>query len=312
MGVNVRIIAVNDSKDVLRAKDLGLNGEDKLIQLLGRGYIAALATGISASTAEYIAFQDSDDFSDSQRLQRQLAHLQANSLDLVTAQLVRTTEEGNVWPAISPFGKLASSLTSTERLIFGPHGADSSILAKAAFVKATWPFHSQFSPTFADYGWLLHVAPKIKIGYSAESIYYYRSHADQMSRRAHDMSDWHLMSDLWIENLKNLSSNLTPKEISLLEKVKLQPKISLAISFPSSLTKLSNSEIGLMIRLITLIRKIVDKSEPRENKMIHETLKRRAFLATRGKKIQYWAAGSRLTFCVASRFLTGIKPRIGK
>ena len=311
-GVNVRIIAVNDSGVVLQKNDIGLRSQDVLVKSAGKGYIDALATGVTTSTATYIAFQDSDDFSDSCRFKYQLEDLLANSCDLVTGRLVRTNIAGQITPVASPFGTLSKLLNPSERLIFGPHGADSSIFAKADILKSTWSTHAKFSPSFADYGWLLTVSPQLKLGYSPNAIYYYRAHNSQMSRNANDMSEWASIAGLWAANIAHFNLALSSKEDKLLNEIRSNPNISLAIAFPASLVKLTRKEKQTFHKTIILIQKITQKNSSRDNILIREALFRRGFIASRGLQIRYWGAGIRMLTTIVARYFYGIKPRIGK
>jgi glycosyltransferase involved in cell wall biosynthesis len=311
-GVSVRIIAVNDSGIILQKNEIGLRTQDVLVKSAGKGYIDALATGVATSTANYIAFQDSDDFSDSYRLKFQLDNLVANSFDFVTGQLVRTNAAGQISHLASPFGLLPKLLTPSERLIFGPYGADSSILARANILKSTWSTHGQFSPSFADYGWLLSVSPQIKLGYSPNAIYYYRAHRSQMSRNANDMSEWAKVARLWAENIAQFNSVFTSEEGKLLSEIKSNPKISLAIAFPGSLVKLTREEKRALHKTFNLIQKITQRNSGKDHILIREALFRRGFIASRGLEIRYWGAGIRMIKTILFRYFQGIKPRIGK
>ena len=311
-GVNVRIIAVNDSGVFLQRDKIGLRSQDVLLKSLGKGYIDALATGVKASTSEYIAFQDSDDFSDSFRLKYQLEDLLSNSYDLVAGRLVRTNMSGQISPVASPFGTLSGLLTPSERLVFGPNGADSSILARAEILKSTWSVHAQFSPSFADYGWLLSVSGRLKLGYSPNAIYYYRAHNAQMSQKAKDMTAWTNVAALWTENVARFDLKLSLNEKELLNQIKSIPNVGLAIAFPASLVKLSKNEKQILRKTITLIQKITKKDSKLDNFLIKDALYRRGFVATRGLQFGYWGAGIRMIVSVIARICYGILPRIGK
>jgi len=230
----------------------------------------------------------------------------------VTGRLVRTNMAGQIATVTSPFGNLSKLLTPRERLIFGPHGADSSILVKANILKSTWSAHAHFSPSFADYGWLLSLGPSLSLGHSPNAIYYYRAHNSQMSRKAKDMSEWADVAGLWVENISQLKWALNTEEKNLLIEMRSNPNISLAIAFPASLVRLTKKEKQKFYKIIILIQKMTQKECRHENILIQEALFRRGFIVSRGGKIRYWGAGMRMLITIAAGYFYGIKPRIGK
>jgi glycosyltransferase involved in cell wall biosynthesis len=72
-GVRVRVIAINDSGQSVDRAALGLRGTDILTKSKSKGYLGALSTGFEACQSEYIAFLDSDDLQDSDRLFEQIS-----------------------------------------------------------------------------------------------------------------------------------------------------------------------------------------------------------------------------------------------
>jgi|GEM_PF-3269039 len=311
-GVVPRIIAINDSGIDILKKDLGMSYDDLLIRCIGKGYLSALKTGITNSTARFIAFQDSDDISDPWRLSLQIAVLETTDCDLVSGELVRINSFGKKVQASSPFGSLPNDMKPEERLIFGPHGADSTIVGYARIIKDYWDSHSTFTPTYADYGWLLSVPEAVKMAHCKNAIYYYRSHSDQMSKNATDLLQWEKISKLWLRNLNQISIDRKGEEFPSTKKLAESPSVSLALAFPASRIELDRQERLLLNQTIDQILKLFEYENERFWEDVRETLFRRGFIATRGLKARYWMSGIRMAISLIRRYSHGIKPRNGK
>ena len=76
-GVHLRVIAINDSGQEVEKARLGLRAEDLLVKSIFKGYLGALSTGFANCDADFIAFLDSDDLQDVNKL------LRDHSLNLV-------------------------------------------------------------------------------------------------------------------------------------------------------------------------------------------------------------------------------------
>jgi len=308
IGVQPRIIAVNDTGLDASPAEIGIDEKDLLVRCQGKGYVDAMATGVGLARANFIAFQDSDDFSDPHRLSIQLGLLIDNDLDLVAGRLIRTDPLGIPKMALSPFGSIPNSLTQSEKLIFGPHGADSSLVGRVEIFRRYWGAHSSFSPSFADYGWLLYVLPKISSGYANDALYFYRSHDSQMSRNAKDMDQWDRVSRIWVENLLQVSEKRQISGIDL-QDLDENPRVCLSIAFPSALPRLSRQEKSLLYRSIALILLMFTDESQMIRKQIQECLYRRGFVASRGCNCRYWSAGFRMLLDLITRYSQGLRPR---
>ena len=311
-GVKVRVIAVNDTGSSVSKNSIGLDISDVLISSFGKGYVDALATGVSQIESTFVGFQDSDDFSDSWRFFNQVKYLQERDFDLVTCQLIKTNLYGKKLTNRSILGHIPESLSTQQKLIFGPHGADSSIVVKSSVVNNTWHIHKRFSPIFADYGWMLAISSQIKIGHCHNAKYFYRLHKFQMSRRLKDPHEWNQLSKLWVTNfiatLGIRNSNLA----AMVQATYKHEKVSLAIAFPSVLPFLTGEDRSLFINILSEMRRCFEFKNVAEKKTFDNLLSKRGFLATRGTHIMYWPQALSIFYESFISLYSGIQPRVNR
>ena len=307
--VKVRVIAVNDTGQYVTKEGIGLEAIDILVINLGKGYLDAMATGVSQIESKFVGFQDSDDFTDPFRFFNQLKLLEDTNADLVTGHLVKVNSFGKSIKNKPIFGRLPDELTPKQKLIFGPHGADSTLVAKSILVKETWHIHKKFSQNFADYGWLLTVLPNLKIAHCTSGIYYYRSHSSQMSREPNEKHDWSSLSKLWIQNFIDAMKELSFDANDLAQNFEKHNKISLAIAFPSTLPDLNKNEFTILVETISQLRRKFHFKNDKDKKALQILLLRRGFFATRGKKIVYLSQMAPIIYEVILSFLKGVRPR---
>ncbi len=307
--VIVRVIAVNDTGQNITKKDIQLEAEDTLITNFGRGYLDAMATGISQIKSEFVGFQDSDDFTDPYRFFNQLKYLQDHNLDLVTGQIIKVDSIGRSTKNKSIFGVLPSSLTPKQRLIFGSYGADSTIVAKSILVKTTWYIHKSFPQNLADYGWLLTILPNINIGHCREGVYYYRSHGTQMSRKTSGEQSWNKLRQLWIQNFISTLKDINYDATEIAKTLENYSKVSLAIAFPSTLPVLDKCERSILGNVITLLTKNLNFEGSEDNEALRILLFRRGFFATRGRSMSYLSQVFPIFHDFVLLFLKRIHPR---
>lgn len=306
-GVNIRVIAINDTGIITNKSFLGLSRIDVLIQNHGKGYLDALKTGVDAASSDFLGFLDSDDLTDPTRFKRQIDFLKSSNMDFVTGKLVRMNENGQLSNRKSILGAIPENLSIREKLIFGPHGADSAIVGKTSKFKETWGVHSTFSSSFADYGWLLSVLSEYSIGHCPTAVYYYRSHAFQMSRRSSDMNNWNKIVPIWENNLNEVLGI----PMRSLNSITSNSCISLAIAFPAAMRFVKPHQFKYLLRLSDSI--LDHFTEINFNRsQIKESLNRRLFLATRGYNPRYWLAGFNILNNILKNYFLGIKPRIGR
>lgn len=280
-GVQVRIIAINDSGIVFSKNDLGLHETDILALSQEKGYKSAMATGMALTESEYISFLDSDDLLHPDKLQIQLKSLTHSGADLATGKIVRFDSSiENTFDSPLATG-LISRLNQHEKLIFGAYGADSSIMMRSSTLKESWNIHATFPARLSDYGWLLSVLPSKRAIHCEESIYFYRTHPGQMSRIGNLNSEWLGVHQLWLANLR-ISLN-----IDSLIPLMVNPATMQAIAFPSSLPRLSRQERGCLKSTLFLLREVLQKKYPQEITEISELVGVRLAIAYRGLNPRY-------------------------
>ena len=260
LDVSTRIIAVNDSGLSLAKESLQLRSGDILILSEESGYLGAMASGVKASTSSYVAFLDSDDLIHPLKLSEQYKDMSDNNRDLVSCKIVKFSDSHLNFLDFHLLGSIPIGLSQQEKLIFGAHGADSSILVKGSILRSTWPSHARFPSHLADYAWLLTNLPGLNVGHIAEPRYYYRSHALQMSRTPNLNKDWGEVHELWIQNLVLSFPILSSLRYEITE------AISRSIAFPFSFPKLKFSERLLAVRILKIISDDLLKHYPNTNR----------------------------------------------
>ncbi len=308
-GVDVRVIAVNDTGLEIAIGEIGLESTDILVKSRGRGYLDAMSTGVSCADSEFLAFQDSDDFTDDLRLRNQILLLKNRDLDLVTGRLIQTNKSGKTASNLVVTGKVPLNLSPQKKLIFGPIGADSSMVGKTSALQSYWNLHGHFSPSFSDYGLLLTLSKFLKIDFCAEALYYYRSHELQMSRSATDLDGWEGVFLLWLQNFCDVYDSLLENRLEFFSSFKSHPKVGLCFAFPSSLPRLDSSDRRF---LKYVIKYILSKESCQDKTMrddFSEMMLRRGFIGTRGTDLKFWPAGIRMLITILVRYFKGLKPR---
>ena len=308
-GVSVKVIAVNDTGSKTTLKQIGLEDSDILINSIGRGYVAALSTGIGCCESEFFAFQDSDDFSDEFRLLNQISLLRAQNLDIVSGELIKTDSFGNTFEDRAITGKIPKKLTPKEKLIFGPHGADSTIVGRNSVFKNTWNVHQNFTSSFADYGWLLSVINSVTIGHCEAAKYFYRAHSMQMSRSAIDLNGWEAVFPYWLKNFFEIFGITEDIDSHVFSTFMSHPNVGLCLAFPSSLPKLNSCDREYLKMIIDYILDSKNFNDFSDQEDLKEILFRRGFVGTRGAVIKYWFAGLKMIFSITLQYIRGIKPR---
>jgi glycosyltransferase involved in cell wall biosynthesis len=254
--VSTRIIAVNDSGLSLSKEFLRLRSGDIILDSEDSGYLGAMASGVKASTSSYVAFLDSDDLIHPMKLSEQYKEMQDNHRDLVSCKIVKFSDSHLNFLDFHLLGPLPECLSQQEKLIFGAHGADSSILVNGSILRSTWVSHAHFPPHLADYGWLLLNLPGLNVAHIAEPRYFYRSHAKQMSRTPDLSKEWSEIHDLWLHNLILSFPVLASFTQDITE------SMSRSIAFPFSFPKLSIRERILTLKILVVIKDELIRRHP--------------------------------------------------
>ena len=238
VGIEVRIICVNDSGIPVTREELSLRKNDLLVSTSGKvGYTGAISVGVEESTAPFVGFLDSDDLTSSDRFAKQVHRLMSDNLDISSCRIIKITEKGREIKEILSFPKPPQFLGTELSILFGAYGSDSTLVCSGDFLRATWGSHKTFPPHLADYGWMMKECIGMRINFEATANYYYRMHPLQMSRKVNLQSDWVKIYPQWLKLLRSLSG-LIPKTSQLA----ISSNVALLIAFPSSLISLTKSE----------------------------------------------------------------------
>jgi glycosyltransferase involved in cell wall biosynthesis len=221
-----------------------------------------MASGVNASTSPYVAFLDSDDLIHPMKLSEQYKEMRDNNRDLVSCKIVKFSDNHLNFLDFHLLGPLPECLSQQEKLIFGAHGADSSILVNGSILRSTWVSHAHFPPHLADYGWLLLNLPDLNVAHIGEPRYFYRSHAKQMSRTPNLSKEWSEIHDLWLHNLVLTFPVLASLSHGITE------GMTRSIAFPFSFPKLTFKERILTLKILRVIRDELIKRRPSNKRNI--------------------------------------------
>lgn len=275
VGVNLKLILVNDTGTKIDRDSLGLTSTDLLLDSYGTGYINALKTGILKSSAPFVAFLDSDDLISHDRLRLQIDCLQSENADFVSCELVKLGFSGPLNHRGKILGELPRAKDRRLLLLLGAHGADSTLLTSGESLRTTWKMHSLYDSTVADFGWLLQALQKnYKIVHEPKAKYFYRSHPLQLSRNSHVSSAWEAVWPVW-EMFRSEQLTYLKKFNSL----ELSVNVALALVFPSALVDLNIIEIRQLRKAIEYLLDDLNNSHELDLQHWKRTLWRRYILA---------------------------------
>ena len=307
-GVSTRLILVNDTGLPISRSHFPMRSHDVLVLTETRGYSSALTRGILEVSSKSVAFLDSDDTIHPKKLSIQFRKLVEENLDLVSSTLVKVDNFGNPFPRRTLLGEVPrENLNPFDLLLLGAHGADSSMLIKSDLLKASWSVHSKFPSVYADYGWFWTLPGDVKTGHSPEAIYYYRAHSAQMSRNPEMLESWNKVSS-------TVTSNLGKTSLSIQKSFQgvINPKILLALAFPSSLVSLTRTE---RVQFVALARRLMSEfptDSKHSKRFLRRTLARRALIASRFMEVSLYSYLPGFIIDVLIHGLSSYKPRVGK
>jgi glycosyltransferase involved in cell wall biosynthesis len=236
-GVAVRVIAINDSQFEITKDALGLRSFDLLIKSDFKGNLGAIAAGLNHCESEFVAFLDSDDLQDDTRLRKQIELMLRTGADISTCNLQRfsgpsTTREIKSISGVAPYFNLPEV-----KLIFGAHGADSSLVLRLETALKYRKIRSELSPQLSDYPWLmLMILGGAKYAHMKSKSYFYRAHPLQISRHSNLQDIWPEIFPIWY--------NFINAHLDIEENI--SPNFGLLIAFPSSLVKVPKLELNKM------------------------------------------------------------------
>lgn len=307
--VEVRIVAVNDvnPRRQIEKAQLGLRETDILVQCDGTGYTDAMATGVRATTSQFVGFQDSDDLTNADRFYTQLTALRNSQADLVTCAITKfviSPEQGN---SHSLLGYIPGSLSPKIRLLFGAHGADSTMLCDGNILRRIWNSHGQFASSIADYAWLLGNAPALKLHHVDKPLYYYRIHPGQLSSSRGLQESWQEVFPIWLRFVHSMS-DLLPN----FSRIHHSATSSLAITFPSALPKLDSPTLRLLLKSRNALMDDLNFLPKRDRNAILLTLNRRILIVSRFRCLRLWLYVPKLLIDFFAENARGLRMRINR
>jgi glycosyltransferase involved in cell wall biosynthesis len=303
VGVNVRVIAINDSGQEATKATLGLRAQDLLVKSLFKGYLGALSTGFANCEADFIAFLDSDDLQQETRLLSQIELMNETDADISSCELRKFVTPSDFREVKPIFGAVPQFVEPESRLILGAYGADSSLVVRVATLREFEHLHREYPQQLADYFWLIQMLLGGKrYVHSQEGNYYYRIHGEQISRDASLQDVWPLVFPIWHDFLN----------ATLNTQIHASPNLGLLIAFPSSLTKISRKDLSSLrqIKRHFLKKELVGKSQDRVR--LEMLFGVRELIGRRGLTLKTLWVGPYLVIRVAASLMSGNRIRRNK
>lgn len=201
--VNKIIISLDslDGKAIQKAKNKFKSNHIHFIQSVGKGVASVLNTALREATSLYIARQDDDDISLPERFKVQLDFLEKNSYDMCFSSVkllhpdgkleenkVHLVEDGELW---KPFLSLGSALNHPT-------------LFSRNFYKSENIFYST-NIRAEDFALWLTLANQKKIGLKRESLYLYRNHSDQVTKKWNWADTYSQLYPFWAKFCEDIS-----------------------------------------------------------------------------------------------------------
>ena len=308
IGIKSHLILVNDTGKAITRNELGLQSTDLLLNSIEKGYVGALKTGVKATTAEFVAFLDSDDLTHPDRISSQITKMLEDDVDYVSGRLCKFGKSIYRSKSRSPLGDIPECKDPRVILLLGAHGADSTILAKGNSIRKSFSSHSSYPAAIADYGWMLSALSEGQtISHDPKAVYYYRSHSHQISRRQSLGESWPLIWPQW--NFLRLS---LADKLENFSKLHITSQVALAIAFPAGLPKLQSNEVKQLKNAIESFLRDLKENEEVEFAKWEITLWRRYLLSSRFKGIKKFKFLPGMLLDLAFQKLHGVKTRKGK
>ena len=294
--VIVRVIAINDTQQETSKKAIGLRETDLLVESEFKGSLGAVTTGLGYCEAEFVAFLDSDDLQDEKRLKNQIELMQETGADVSSCDLQKFSGS-LIRNQVKSISGVAPNFKAPEiKLIFGAHGADSSLVLRLSVVKNNLNLRSHLPSQLSDYPWLLLIIlGNAKYAHLQKASYFYRTHSLQISRASNLNDVWGSIYPVW---LKFFNAYIEVEN-------DIQSDFSLLIAFPSSLSKISKNEL----RVLRNIKKHIINNDLLENRKDRVKFKKligiRDVIGRRGRTINVIWIGPILCFQIIRSKMNG-------
>ncbi len=177
----------------------------RYLKTVGKGVSAARNTGIQASSAEFVAFLDSDDEWTASKLEKQMEYFSLSS----SSSIVHTNEiwirEGQTVKQSSKHQKAGGRIFSecTKLCFIAP----SSVLIRRSLLERVGNFDESF-PVCEDFDLWLRIAAIEDVGFLSEALTIkHGGHKDQLSMQYHSMDLWRIRALAKHLNNQSLTAN---------------------------------------------------------------------------------------------------------
>lgn len=177
--------STDNTPEVVRSFD---DGRIRYVWQENKGLSGARNTGIRASSGEYVAFLDADDWFLPRKLELQTCFLNEHpEAGMVASGWIDTDEQGKALQTAEPWhGKPNLGLTEC---LMGVPVVPSAVLVRRHWLDAVGLFDESLGPVGDWDLWLRLVAGGCRFVWLPEILCYYRLHADNMSRDARRMRE---------------------------------------------------------------------------------------------------------------------------
>lgn len=265
-GVQIRLILINDVKckqnyieeDIFLVNYLkNVDANFIVLNSPQNGYAFAINCAKPFIESQYVALMNSDDLIEASRFKFQIQSLQSNFAEVAIGQIKKFQ---GVFRLPTLAGKFDVSNYNFSLLLLGAYGADASILS----LRDTWVNLMQFNETARSSDWVtaLDVFPNVKVVGVKDAIYWYRSHAEQITKNEdHKLNNFDEIYPHWLNVSQKLCLPPIPKNLAQI------------IAAPWSRSKLNGDEISVVEKWGREFEKL--QTDKQAKKEVNGLLKRR-------------------------------------
>ena len=177
-GVRLRVILVDDrAHSEVDYPSVKLNNLE-YVKTSGReGYGKAIQAGLKLVKSEYLAFMDSDDVSDINRIRLQIEDLKSKKADISTCKMIKIDSAGR--RIFDYLEEIQEPVNQNLPLLFGSYGANSTWVIP---YDSLGKFNFYRSETAFDWAVALASVKNINQSHLNLPLYKYRQHKNQMTQ----------------------------------------------------------------------------------------------------------------------------------